>query len=258
MSNRHYKDAPRRVKDATSAAMVAGGSVTGYAATFDRTPDAYGDVIAPGAFAASLERWAALREDGKYIPLLYGHSTDDPAYNIGRVIEAEEDERGLRIVAEFDADNEKAQYVRKLVQEGRLYQFSFAYEIRDAGPVELEDGGEAYELRDVELFEVSLVQIPANQNAIVTGIKSVKAGRVLSAKNADAIKEAITLLQSVLDEAGMEGEPKQGGGEPKANPKGEPANPEGEEPEEPEGEEPKANNARAKDTLARINEIQKG
>ena len=227
MNNRKYKAAePRRVKDAADAAMVDGGSVTGYAATFDRIPDTYGDVIAPGAFKKSLERWDALKDEGKYIPLLYGHSTDDPAYNIGRVIEAVEDDRGLRIVAEFDAENEKAQYVRKLVQEGRLYQFSFAYSVNDAGPVELEDGGEAYELREIELYEVSLVQIPANQRAVVTDIKSApveeKAGRVLSAKNADAIKEAINLLQSVLDSAGVEeGEEGKSGDAATANPAGE-------------------------------------
>lgn len=230
----------RRVKDAKSAAMVDGGSVTGYAATFDREPDSYGDVIAPGAFKKSLERWDGLRADGKYIPLLYGHSTEDPAYNIGRVVEAVEDEKGLRVVAEFDAQNDKAQYVRKLVQEGRLYQFSFAYDVRDAAEIELEGYGRAYELRDVELYEVSLVQIPANQNAVVTGVKSApaKSGRVLSAKNADAIKQAITLLQSVLEGAGVGEEPEDGGDAAKAN---------------PAGEEPTATrNARAEGILAAI------
>lgn len=225
----------RQMKSAKSAAMVEGGSVTGYAATFDRIPDSYGDVIAPGAFSKSLERWDGLKAEGKYIPLLYGHSTDDPAYNIGRVIEAKEDDRGLLVTAEFDADNEKAQYVRKLVQEGRLYQFSFAYSVNDAGPVTLDDGADAYELRELELYEVSLVQIPANQRAVVTGIKS---GRVLSSKNADAIKEAINLLQSVLDGAGMGEEPDDDGDAAKANPAG----------EEPEVER----NARAAGILAAI------
>lgn len=156
---------------AKAAQMPSEGVVEGYASTFDRTPDSYGDVVAKGAFARTLEEWRA-KGDGISIPLLYGHSTEDPLYNIGKVTEAFEDERGLFVRAEFDADNPKAQYVRKLAQEGRLYQFSFAYAVRDAGEVELEDGTRAYELRDLDLFEVSLVQTPANQNAIVTGIKS--------------------------------------------------------------------------------------
>ena len=43
-------------------------TVTGYASTFDRTPDSYGDIVAPGAFSESLARWASLNEQGKYIP----------------------------------------------------------------------------------------------------------------------------------------------------------------------------------------------
>ena len=72
-----------------AASMPADGMVEGYAATFDRIPDAYGDVIAQGAFAETVKAW---EESGKPIPLLYGHSTDDPQYNIGKVVEAREDE----------------------------------------------------------------------------------------------------------------------------------------------------------------------
>ena len=161
---------PKYKMAAGAADMPADGIVEGYASTFDREPDSYGDVVAPGAFADTLARW---RESGKPIPLLYGHSTDDPEYNIGKVVDAYEDERGLFVRAEFDADNPKAQYVRKLVKEGRLYQFSFAYQVLDAGTVELDSGLEAYELRKLDIFEVSLVQIPANQHAEVVEVKSV-------------------------------------------------------------------------------------
>ena len=168
-----------------------GGIVKGYASTFDREPDAYGDVIAPGAFAKSLERWKQLNAEGKYIPLLWGHDTNDPTSNIGRVVEAVEDERGLLVTAEFDADNEKAQYVRKLVQEGRVYQFSFAFDVREWGQIELEDGRKANELRDIELFEVSLVQIPANQHATVEEVKALKAGRRNSKKDTESLREVL-------------------------------------------------------------------
>lgn len=190
---------PTKYKAAPGAAtMPTDGTVEGYAATFDRVPDSYGDVIKAGAFAKTLERWA---ESGKPIPLLYGHSTEDPQYNIGRVVEAREDERGLFVRCEFDADNDKGQYVRKLVQEGRLYQFSFAYSTLDAGTVTLEDGTEAYELRELDLYEVSLVQIPANQRAVVTDVKSapaeVKAGRRNSKADADALRSVLELADQI-------------------------------------------------------------
>ena len=176
-------------------------TVTGYASTFDRTPDSYGDIVAPGAFTESLARWASLNEQGKFIPLLYGHNALDPDYNIGRVISAEEDERGLLITAEFDMSNPKAVYVRKLVQEGRVYQFSFAYDVLKAGEVELEGGGKAYELQKLEIYEISLVQIPANQNATVEEIKSAsKAGRRNSKADEDTLKGAVEKLQNMQEQ----------------------------------------------------------
>lgn len=180
-----------------------GGIVKGYASTFDRDPDAYGDVVAKGAFAKSLERWKALNEQGKYIPLLWGHDTEDPKSNIGRVVDAVEDERGLLVTAEFDAENEKAQYVRRLVQEGRVYQFSFAFEVKDYGQVELENGTKANELRELELFEVSLVQIPANQHATVEEVKAAevesKAGRRNSAKDADELRSIADMAAQIQE-----------------------------------------------------------
>ena len=124
-------------KDAAGTLEVAedGGKVCGYASTFDRERDAYGDVVAKGAFAKTLESWRGI---GKPIPLLYGHNTSDPKYNIGCVTEAREDERGLYVEAEFDAESEVAQDVRHLVKTGRLYQFSFAYDVREAAEVALE------------------------------------------------------------------------------------------------------------------------
>ena len=197
---RHEKGAgmPKYKMASGEAMMPADGIVEGYASTFDREPDSYGDVVAKGAFEDSLARW---RESGKPIPLLYGHSTEDPEYNIGKVVEAYEDERGLFVRCEFDADNPKAQYVRKLVQQGRLYQFSFAYQVLDAGTVELESGIEAYELRKLDLFEVSLVQIPANQHAEVTEVKSapveVKSGRRNSKADEDELRRVLDLANTI-------------------------------------------------------------
>ena len=149
-----------------------GGTVTGYASTFSRERDSYGDVVAKGAFLDTLAAWKEKNAQGRYIPLLWGHDTENPKSNIGRVINAEEDDYGLLITAELDSENEKAQYVRRLLKQGRVYQFSFAYAVLDQGTVELEDGSEANELRKLDLFEVSIVPLPANRHAEVTDVKS--------------------------------------------------------------------------------------
>ena len=183
------------------ATELDGGHVTAYAATFDREPDAYGDVIAKGAFTRTLKEW---QESGKPIPLLFGHNCDDPFYNIGAVSKAVEDERGLLIDADIDADNETAQYVRKLASEGRVCKMSFAYAVRDADTVTLEDVRKANELRDLDLFEVSILTIPANMNADIIEVKDttleLKSGRRNSAADEQRIRDAIAVLQELLGE----------------------------------------------------------
>lgn len=168
--------------------VADGGEVLAYASTFDRVPDSYGDVVARGAFAKTLADWQA---SGNPIPLLFGHRTDDPRMNLGAVIEAEEDERGLKIRARFDEENEIAQYTRKLVKEGRLTKLSFAYDTLDSAPVVLADGTRANELRELKLYEVSLVPIPANQ---LTEVIEAKDG-----EHTESIVEALAEDTSVSD-----------------------------------------------------------
>lgn len=213
------------------AAMPSEGMVEGYAATFDREPDSYGDIIKPGAFARTLREWESKAAEGLSIPLLFAHDTYEPTHNIGKVVEAYEDAKGLFIRAEFDADNETAQYARKLVQEGRLSKFSFAYGIKDAGEIK-ENGRWAFELRDLDLYEVSLVQIPANQNAVVTGIKSGKRNSKADADELRGIRESaesiITAINGLLADDD-EPDDNDGGPDPKAN--DEAGNGKSEEPE---------------------------
>lgn len=178
-----------------------GGHIKAYAATFDREPDCYGDVIAKGAFDRTIKAW---RESGKPIPLLFGHNADDPFYNIGSCREFGVDERGFYIEGDIDPDNETAQYVRKLCKEGRVCKMSFAYAVRDWAEIKLEDGTRANELRDLDVFEVSVVTIPANSHADIVEVKDtdpdVKSGRRNSAKDENTIREVIAALQGLLDD----------------------------------------------------------
>lgn len=184
------------------------GSIEGYASTWIRQPDSWGDVVAKGAFTKTLEeRW----NGGKGIPFLWSHKMDDLKAFIGTA-EADEDEKGLHFVAVFD-DTEEAQKVRQLYKDGRLRKFSFAYDVKDQEEVELEDGVKANELREVDLFEISAVTVPANDDAGVVGVKS---GRRNSKSDEDKIRKAISLLQEVLGEM-IEEAPEDGEDEPEDN-----------------------------------------
>lgn len=176
------------------------GYITGYGSTFDRIPDAYGDIVKPGAFKNSLKR---LEDSGTKLPFLWAHKMDDLKSFIGIITELEEDDKGLKFTAKFD-DTPEAQRIRQLYKDGRLSKFSFAYDTLDSGPVELEDGTTANELRELEIFEISAVLIPANGFAEVLdvkeGIAESKSGKRNSTKDEQTLKDAIALLQSLLEE----------------------------------------------------------
>ena len=185
------------------------GTISGYFSTYDRIPDSYGDVIAPGAFRDTIK---AREESGHPFPLCWNHDLDQI---IGKVDKIEDDEKGPLMTASF-FDTPLAQEKRAIVQSGVVYQFSFAYDIEEASMVTLEDGTKANELQKVNLYEVSIVPIPANQNAVVTDIKSEevevkaeepeisepeveeKSGRRNSKADADKLEQAIALIQDVL------------------------------------------------------------
>ena len=169
------------------------GTIEGYASTWTREPDSYGDIVKKGAFE---EHIAELKAEGRVLPFLFNHDAFSIGSFIGTVIELREDDHGLYFKAVFD-DTEEAQRARELCMNGRLCKFSFSYDIIEAGEVTLEDGRKANELRKLRIHEISLVMYPANPD---TSVISVKSGRRNSAKDADKINQAIQLLREVLGE----------------------------------------------------------
>lgn len=163
----------KMIKTKTYEVKADTGSITGYASTWTREPDSYGDVVAKGAFIECIER---IKDEGKVLPLLFNHDGSDLGAFIGTVTDLEEDDHGLKFTATFD-DTPEAQRARQLASDGRLAKFSFAYDILDQGTVELEDGREANELRKLNIHEVSLVLYPANPDTSVVEVKSETAGQ---------------------------------------------------------------------------------
>lgn len=206
-----FKDCSVQYKD------EGNGSIEGYASTWIRKADSWGDVVKQGAFTKTLkERW----NGGVGIPFIWAHQIDNLKSFIGTAM-ADEDEHGLHFVAAFD-DTEEAQKVRQLYKDGRLRKFSFAYDVKEAGQVTLEDGMKANELRELDLYEISAVTVPANDDA---GVVDVKSGRRNSKADEDKLKEAISLIQEVLGQLD-------------------------EVPDEPEGEDEPEDNAAAEDQKA--------
>ena len=224
------------------------GSIEGYFSTYDKTPDSYGDIIEPGAFTETIK---AREETGHPFPLCFNH---DFSAVIGAVDSVKDTEKGPFISAHF-LDTQLAQDVRKMLQSGAIYQFSFAYDIKGRrNPTEEEEKeGVMNVLTDLEVFEISVVTVPANQNAVATEVKSVepetKQGRRNRKADEEIIRNCIKSLESLLDD-GDEDKPAED--EAKSAEIAVEVNEASEEPT------PAENVKRAEELLAKIKEINGG
>lgn len=189
------------------------GIITAYAAAFNNV-DSYGDVIRPGAFTKTISE----RKDR--IKVLFNHNGYD--LPIGKPQDMKEDTLGLLTVTKM-SQTQKGQDVYTLVSEGAIKELSIGYTAIQAGEI-VENEKYLRELRELKLYEYSFVNFPANESAVITGIKSmvdleaeikrwkaiaavelsVKEGRTLSAQNAKRILAALKELQDLVSEAGLD------------------------------------------------------
>lgn len=206
-----YKAAP-----ATDGGLDAGTATFEAIVSVFGNADWMGDVVMPGAFKDNLAEWKA---SGDPIPVYWSHRMDDPMYNIGAVLEADElepgdkripewadqhvkDHGGLWVKAVIDTGDDAspiAVQARKLLLARRVKKFSFAYDVLDEGTATV-DGEKRNELRRLKIHEVSPTPIGANDLTELLTAKAaqLKAGRVLSKKNENAIRDAIDLLSGVV------------------------------------------------------------
>ena len=185
-----HKETNIQVKTGTKSGLAEGEFIA-YPSTFTREPDAYGDIVAPGAF---LETIAAWQKSGDPLPVLYGHRMDDPDMILGSVLDQGEDEHGWWIKGQFDLESPKAAQVWRLVKGRRLTKLSFAYDTIDEGQVELEDGRKANELRRVRVYEASFVPVPANPDTSVVAVKTHPATRRIAAQQNNHNLEKTTIM----------------------------------------------------------------
>lgn len=154
-------------------ALKDSGEIEGYGSTFGGAPDSYGDVIAAGAFASSL---AGHKAAGTMPKMFWQHDSWEP---IGKWLEAVEDERGLFLRGKLNMDVQRAREAHSLLKNGDIDGLSIGYRIKKY-EVDTETG--VWTLQELDLKEVSVVSIGANENAVVSSVKALKAGHDMTEK----------------------------------------------------------------------------
>lgn len=131
------------------------GTIEGYGAVFGNV-DSYGDIIEPGAFRDTL----AVRRP----KMLWQHNMAEP---IGAWDEYREDARGLYMKGRIATKTARGRDAVELARMGGIDGLSIGYITRD-----YEMDGNNRRLKRVDLFETSLVTMPANSAALLTSVKN--------------------------------------------------------------------------------------
>lgn len=155
------------------------GTFTGYGAVFGNV-DSHGDVIEKGAFASSLRAWKA---KGKLPPMLLQHggffASVDDALPVGKWISMEEDTRGLKVEGQlFALDTERGRYLHEGLKSGALDGLSIGYRAKRS-VMGTRSGEPRRRLQEIDLFELSIVVFPSNDEARI-GTAKARPGEVMT------------------------------------------------------------------------------
>jgi HK97 family phage prohead protease len=136
------------------------GYFSGYASVFN-VVDQQRDVVMPGAFAYALQTMKP-----GHVKLLWQHTWSEPIGVIERLFE---DAQGLYIEGRLLLDIARAREAHALLKAGAMSGLSIGY-----SPVKtrIEPDTGVRQLLEVDLWEISLVTLPANPLATVTVVKS--------------------------------------------------------------------------------------
>ncbi len=146
------------------------GVFEGHAAVFNKA-DRHGDIIKPGAFKKSLQRRPA-----KKVKMLFGH---DSLSMIGVWDSVKEDAKGLFVKGHLLLQLIKAQEAFILLKEGVLDSMSIGFSTV-LSKDDAKRGMFARNLLELDLFEISLVAIPAQPGALVTSVKDASPEEIIT------------------------------------------------------------------------------
>lgn len=184
------------------------GEFSGYAAVFGNR-DSGDDIIDRGAFAKTI------KEDFPRIKILALHN--DGWLPVGRPIELREDDKGLFIRGKI-SDTAIGRDIRTLMKDGVLTELSIGY---DAVSFSFDSETNVRHLKEIRLWEVSVVTWAMNEYARVDEVKSLLESAQLEAKNGKlsraklntlrpfvtVLRELLIMLVPLLEEEG--GEPQE-------------------------------------------------
>lgn len=171
----------------------------GYASTFGNV-DEVGDIIEAGAFTKSIQERGP--NGTKQIKVLWQH--DAP---LGMPTVMFEDSKGLYVEGKI-SKTRLGDEALELMRDGVVDRMSIGFSIPQ-GKAYYDDEMKVRKIKEIKLFEFSPVTFPANELAVVTGVKNLElirqlaSGGELSQEEMKALADILPQLQALVD-AGAE------------------------------------------------------
>ena len=177
-ANDQCRPLPHQGRPPQARGVLEDGTFTGYGSVFN-VEDGGGDIVMPGAFAKSL---AAHRQRGTSVKLLWQH---DPGEPIGVWTDLREDSHGLVCTGKVFTDFDRGRQALSLMRAGAIDGLSIGYECKvwemQAGEGEAHAPGPAgypglptggtRRLMEIDLWEVSVVTFPMNQDSRISTVR---------------------------------------------------------------------------------------
>jgi len=162
-------------------------SFRGYASTFGNE-DSYGDVIEKGAFTKTAN------EANGTLPMLWQHDTDEV---IGTYPQMAENEHGLEVEGRIVLATQRGREAHALLKAGAIKAMSIGFTIPE-GKADFDQQTQTRSIREVRLWEISLVTFPANTRAAITQVKN----RELRGEADDVaeMKRELAALRAILEQ----------------------------------------------------------
>ena len=160
---KEYLDVPFKIK---SEDVKDDGTFSGYGSTFGGDPDSHKHIVEKGAFTTTLKK-KGRNKNG--IAMLWQHHSDEIP---GVWKELQEDDHGLYVEGQLLMDTQLGKETHSRLKAKAIGGLSIGY---DMVKYEINEKEELMLLKEVDLWEISLVTFPANIHATVLEIKCVEA-----------------------------------------------------------------------------------
>lgn len=148
----------------------------GYGAVFGNT-DSYNDIIMRGAFKNTLGK--------RKVKMLWQHNWDDV---IGSFVDLKEDDAGLYVKGRINLGVEKGKEAYALIKSGDMDGLSIGYSTIVSEIDDSEEDKRCRRLKEIELYEISIVTMPANELSTIGNVKSLE--------EADSLKKVEDILRN--------------------------------------------------------------